>query len=117
MDNNQQPTTPPQPVTPQPVQPPTELPNVIPPQLPTTSSSNKMILWLLGGIVVALMIGAGIYWYMGKEAPVPTVETINPTPSTKVETFDSMDQDLNSIDAESSDSADFDSVNSDLEDL
>lgn len=109
------------PVNPNPIQPaPAGLPNMATPPIPTTNKSSRMIYWIIGIILVVLVIGAGLYWYMiRKQAATSvsqTVSTNTPAPSPS-DTIDSMGQELNSIDATASDSAGFNSVNSDLQGL
>lgn len=103
--------------------------NTIPPQAPTTpqtpiapeppsGESNKMVLWLVIGLVVIVVLVGGIYFFLSKQQSTETgtkqpVVQVTPKPQ---DTVDALDKDLNALNIESSDS-DFASIDQDLQQL
>lgn len=79
-----------------------------------SSSSNKMGLWLVVGLIVIAVIG-GAYWYLNKQAnPAENTETPNTNQEPKTES--SLDQDLDAIQVEATDSG-LDTVDNDIKNL
>ncbi len=120
MDNNnsvtQQPTTNTVPPQPQPVASQTP----VTPESPS-GDSNKMILWLLIGLVVIVVSIGGIYLFLSKQqAAVPESQTtktpiVQATPKPQ-DTVDALDRDLSSVNVADPNS-DFPSVDQDLQQL
>lgn len=82
--------------------------------------SNKMIFFLVGGVIVIALVVGGIFWYLSNQQK-PS-QTANQNTNTAVNTkstnnVDSLNQDLNSIDVQASDSAGFDALDRDLQNL
>ncbi|MBI4039067.1 hypothetical protein HY384_03870 [Candidatus Daviesbacteria bacterium] len=94
--------------------------NPIMPVTPTEGdSSNKMVLWLIGGVILIFLVVGVIYWYLSKqrEANQPTFQpasvTIKPQPK---DTVDALDRDLSALEDSNLDS-DFSSLDQDLQNL
>ncbi len=111
MDNNK-PTTPVTPV-PQPVSPIAQ-----PVQSPVVSGShNKMIMWLVGGLIVGILVIGGVYLLISnKQTKQPQQITNVPSQTPKASPQENLDQQLNVIDVASPD-LDFASIDSDLQNL
>lgn len=87
-------------------------------QTPKENGGNKLILWLVGGLIIVIITVGGMYWYLGKQ-PVKdqASQTALPQASSQPQTTtESIDQELNTIDVQASDS-DFDSIDQDLQSL
>lgn len=113
MDNNNTEQAPVEPTTPNPVQ--------SGPIIATQSGgeSNKLIFWLIGGLVVILLTVGGIYWYLSQQQ----LSSLQPTQPTKQETaqeaqesVNSLDQDLESVNIQSADS-ELEKIDQDLQNL
>lgn len=105
MDNNNIP------VSQNPIVPPAPLPAVP----PVKEEGNKMIVWLVGGLIAVIVVVGLIYWYLGsrsnKEVSKPLA---TPTPVTQKET--SLEQDLDTVQVGDLD-AEFSQLDKDLESL
>lgn len=105
---------------PTPMGPPIQ-PNAVIPTPSTSSptkddSSNKMILWLIGGVMFIFLVVGGIYWYLSSQQQV-TEPTFQPTITIKPQdTVDTLDKDLNELKEDNLDS-DFSSLDQDLQNL
>lgn len=115
MDNNK-------PVTPQSPQPaPQAAPQVTQPSPvqtpPTQGGGKKLMLWVAVGVIILVLVGGGAYLLLSKQQksnqannPKPSIEPVVTMP-------ENLDQQLNSIDVQASGSADFNSVDQDLQNL
>lgn len=102
MDNNKPP------VQPQPS------PTIVQPA-PSGGGGNKMLLWLVTGIIVIGLIWLG-YLYMKRQKSSPGYQaprTLNQTPTPE----SNLNNDLNSIDVQASEDADFSALDKDLQSL
>ncbi len=102
---------------PETIQNPVTLP-VLPP-MPNTGGSHKMIIGIVAVLVLIILAAGGGYWYLNnRQAMKPIEATPQPivTPSATPVTQDSLEKDLNAIDAEASASG-LDSVDADLKGL
>lgn len=106
-------TAPPQAPSSQPSAPQTPIPDS------SSGDSNKMILWLLLGLVIVVALVGGIYFFLSMqqggsiEQPATEQEVVQVTPP---DTMDALEKDLNALNVENADS-DFASVDQDLEQL
>lgn len=103
MDNNnltQQPAVPQTPIAPE----------------PPSGDSNKMVLWLVIGLVIVVVLVGGIYFFLSKQQTKTTETTTVQTTPQPQDTVDALDKDLNALNVENADS-DFASVDQDLEQL
>lgn len=94
------------------------------PQVPISNpppESNKVILWLVIGLVAIVVVVGGIYFFLSKQQ-ANTAQTTNverpivqasPKPS---DTVDALDKDLSALNVGTAD-ADFSSVDQDLQQL
>ena len=84
-------------------------------QTPNEGSGNKLILWLVGGLVIVIIIVGGLYWYLGKQqTSQPSVQSNTPQSSSQPQvTSENIDQELNAIDVQTSDS-DFRIIDQDI---
>lgn len=87
------------------------------PIVPTTGGdeSKKPILWLVIGIMLILALVGGIYLYLSRQQAKSSTQTMVQTPQPSPQ--DNLENDLNSINVESSPSSDFAPVDSDLQQL
>lgn len=106
MENSNQ-VNPAQPVEPTPTTQPT--PVVVPPAEP--EGSNKMVLWLLLGLVAIVLVVGGIYLYLSQQQGAETTVT-QPTPTPVAE--ENLENELNAIDVAESDQ-DFTAIDQDLQ--
>lgn len=109
MDNSNQVNPTQQPVEPTPTTQPT--PVVVPPAEP--EGSNKMVLWLILGLVVIVLVVGGIYLYLSQQQGAETGVT-QPTPTPVTE--ENLENELNTIDVAGSDQ-DFTAIDQDLQSL
>ena len=135
MENNN-PTTPQPQTVPSfgtPVQPVAAVPG-IPPAQPTITSTvppaqpskegNKIVIFLILGIVIILLIVGGLYFYLSTQQPkvetqisVPTQVASAPSTQPSVANFrDALDKELEAIKVDES-NADFNSIDADLQKL
>lgn len=117
MDNdNQKPIT-----NAQPIQPSASSEPSVPQATVSEASgdSNKMILYLIIGLVIVVALVGGIYFFLSKQQTAIETNTnqpvaqVSPTPQ---DTVDALDRDLSALNIGTADS-DFSSVDSDLEQL
>lgn len=108
MENSNQ-VNPTQPVEPTPTTQPT--PVVVPPAEP--EGSNKMVLWLILGLVIIVLVVGGVYLYLSKQQGAETVGT-QPTPTPVAE--ENLENELNAIDVTES-NQDFSAIDQDLQSL
>lgn len=96
----------------------TPVPNVPPQPVPAakTDGSKKMVFLLIGGVVLIIMIIGVIYWLLNKQQTINQSAAVTNNQSVQV-VKDTLDQDLKSIDVQASDSADFDALDRDLQNL
>lgn len=105
MDNNS--PAPTSPTPPQPVQP---SPVVV---QPDAGKDSKMGLWMIIGVILVFVAVGGIYWYLSsQQAAQNTIVPLSDIKLTPPET--NLNDELNSIDVESSGSSDFIDVDSDI---
>lgn len=76
------------------------------------SNENKMMLWLILGLVVIILVVGGIYFYMSGQQKAQTQPT--PTPAAKVE--ENLENELNALDVGDLDQ-EFSEVDKDLQGL
>lgn len=112
MDNNLSPQTPPTPTIntppPQPAVPQTPTPGA------PAEESNKLILWLVIGLVVIIVLVGGIYLFLSRQQGTTQPQTItSQTPAPQ----ENLENDLNSIDVETGADSDFTSIDQDLQSL
>lgn len=108
MENSNQ-VNPVQPVEPTPITQPT--PIVVPPTEP--EDGNKMVLWLILGLVVIALVVGGVYIYFSRQQPAETVGTQqSPAPAAE----ENLENDLNAIDVGNIDQ-DFSAIDQDLQNL
>lgn len=86
------------------------------PNTSSDTSSNKMIRWLVMGLLAIALITGGIYLFSGRQNKVTqkrtdTIQT--PGPSTQ----ENIENELNSINVEAPVDSDFSSVDQDLQQL
>ena len=94
------------------------------PQLPvpntppiSDSSSKKLILWLVIGLVIIIVLVGGIYLFLSRQQEsalkpqVTTLQTSVPTPQ------ENLENDLSSIDVDAGIDSDFSSLDQDLKQL
>jgi len=91
---------------------PSPTPNVAPDQPP--QSSSKMV-WLIGGLVIILIIVAGVYLFAQRQKSQNNSASV-PQATLKPVVSENLDQELNAIDVQASDS-DFTSIDQDLKTL
>lgn len=83
---------------------------------PPSGDSNKLVLWLVIGLVIVVVLVGGIYFFLSKQQTKTTeTKTVQTTPQPQ-DTVDALDKDLNALNVESSDS-DFASLDQDLQQL
>lgn len=114
MENNNQPV---QPAKPANQEVPGEQPTLTTVQQEQNQEGNKMILWLVGGLILIVLVVGGIYWFLSKQQENKQVSQAPAKPVETQITTDSLNQDLNSVDTESSDSGGFTQVDQDLQGL
>ena len=104
---------------------PNPMPNPVPtaPQPPPNSPDNrgnKLIFWLIGGVVLIALIAGGIFWYMSKQQSVTEFPATQTTTTQKqptiTELVDALDKELSSIEVQAADS-DISSIDADLQNL
>lgn len=101
MDNNNP--------APQPIQP-----TMQPAQAPQPSEGgNKMVLWLVTGLIITILIVGGVYWYLNSQKAEPKE---NSAKSKSSQTEANLEKDLNLINVPEVD-AQFLEVDKDLESL
>ncbi len=111
------PNTAPNPVPqPPPQQPPAQAPVAAPP----AGDSKKMVLWLVAGFIVVIALVAGIYFLMSNRQQAATEE--QPTAITQIQTpmpavEGNLEDDLNSVNTETTLDSEFSSVDQDLQQL
>ncbi len=92
----------------------------IPPQpsvQPAIGESNKMIFWLIGGLVVILLTVGGIYWFLSQQQLTSQQQpAAQETTETPTDSIDNLDRELNSVDVQSADS-ELESIDEDLQNL
>lgn len=109
--------TPVAPMAPTPSTPPTAqtVPNPAAPETMISSADgnnkNKMILFLVAGLVVLSLIAAGLYFYRSQAANTAPKQSTAVVPSE----LDSLDQDLQTVDSTQTD--DLSSIDQDLKNL
>lgn len=96
------------------------------PQPPSTDSGgNKLIFWLVGGVILIALVVGGIYWYLSKQqaatntpttTQTKTQTTATPKPPTISELVSALDKELNAIEVQAADS-DFADIDADLQNL
>ncbi len=79
---------------------------------PNMMSNNKMILWLILGLVIVVLLIGGAYFYVNSQKANAPAESQTP----QTQTVDSLENDLNSADAGDLEN-DFAPVDSDLQSL
>lgn len=85
-----------------------------PAQAPQPSKGgNKMVLWLVTGLIATILIVGGVYWYLSSQKPVLKESA---TKSKSSQTEANLEKDLNLIDVPEVD-ANFAAVDKDLESL
>lgn len=97
--------------------------NPVTPVVPSQSGEggNKMVVWLIVGLIIIILVVGGVYWYLNKQqkASLPTEETTTQTsqstPQPTSESTDSLNNDLNSVDVGIS--TDFSAIDQDLQSL
>ena len=113
MDNNNlNPQTPPLNTPPQPVQQPVPQPTFSNP----TNESNRMVLWLVIGLVIIIVVIGGIYIFLSKQqTAAPKEQTItSQTPAPQ----ENLESDLNSIDVgNATDESDLAPIDQDIQQL
>jgi len=77
-----------------------------------TQPENKMMLWLIGGLVAIILVVGGIYFYLSSQQKTQTQPTS--TPAAKVE--ENLENDLNAVDVGDLDQ-EFSEVDKDLQGL
>ena len=81
---------------------------------PVPQKGNKMILWLVGGLVVIIVLVGAIYFYLGNQKkadqPLPS-----PTATQNTDTVSTLENDLNSVSVEQQDN--FSTIDQDLKQL
>lgn len=87
---------------------------------PSSGDSNKMVIWLIVGLVIIIVIVGGIYFFLSsRQAATNTGTTQQPvvqvTPQPP-DTVDALEKDLNTLNVESADS-EFTSIDQDLQQL
>lgn len=117
MENSNQTQQPPVANTPPPQAPAAPQTPIAAPE-PASGDSNKMVLWLVIGLVIVVVLVGGIYFFLSKQQTTETgtkqpVVQVTPKPQ---DTVDALDKDLNALNVESSDS-DFASLDQDLQQL
>ncbi len=89
------------------------------PQVPIAGTppeeSNKLIIWLIIGLVVVIILVGGVYLFLSRQQAASQVQTTvqapTPTPA------ENLEGDLNSIDVDSDATSDFTQVDQDLQQL
>ncbi len=103
-------SAPSQPVIPQ----PPVMPGPITGDPDPKGNENKMIFWLIGGLVVILLLVGGIYWYFSKQiAPTSSIETPVQPLTQKQE---NLEEEMNAIQIDDIEAA-FVEVDKDLQNL
>lgn len=80
---------------------------------PKPEGGNKMVLWLIIGLVVIILIVGGIYFYMSKQQ---SVSNPSATPAPASQSQENLENDINSVDV-SAVEGDFSPVDQDLKNL
>lgn len=83
---------------------------------PPSGDSNKMVLWLVIGLVIVVVLVGGIYFFLSKQQASTTETTTVQTTLTSPDTMDALEKDLNALNIEDAES-DFTSIDQDLEQL
>lgn len=86
---------------------------------PVEKDGNKMIIFLVLGVVLVILIVGGIYYFLSiqQQTPAPVAPiTESPAPKAPVVAKDALDAELEEINVASS-GAEFQSVDSDLQSL
>lgn len=102
MDNNNQ--------APQPIQPTMQ---PAPAPVVPSGGGNKMVLWLVTGLIITILIVGGVYWYLSSQKAGSKESAAK---SKSIETEANLEKDLNLIDVPEVD-AQFSAVDKDLESL
>lgn len=100
--------------TPTPVQTP------VMPQVPISnpSSSNKIVLWFVGGLVLVVLIVGGIYLFLSRQQAVVPTKTQQPITQAPTPTpQENLEGDLNSVNLDTGTPGDFTSVDQDIQQL
>ena len=122
MDNNNraQAVPPAQPVSPAQAVPPTQPVTPASQSAQTPEGVNKMIIFLVVGVIVVILIVGGIYWMLSKQQASTqpgNQQTSNTAPSKPLTNLkDALDQELDAINVSASE-GDFQSVDQDLKSL
>lgn len=91
------------------------------PEVESSGEGNKTVVWFIVGLVLIGVVVGGLYWYMSKQQT--TSGNSNPTGYTAPKTTTAntptttLDQDLDAINVQASDSGDFNSIDQDLKSL
>lgn len=86
----------------------------IPQTPPVDSSSKKPILWFVLGLIVTILLVAGVYLFLSKQQSTITQQpVVTPVPAAQK----SLEDDLNSINVESGLDSDFSSIDQDITSL
>ena len=83
-------------------------------QQPKGEGGNKMVLWLVLGILIVGLIG-GAYWYMSSQKSYTNENTREATPTSSPES--DLTGELDSIDVQSSNEAELNALDADLQSL
>lgn len=110
MEANPNPITQPNQAPPQaaPVQP---APNIVQQPRPE-GDRNKLMLWLIGGLIAIIVVVGGIYFYLSSQQKAK--QTPSPVPSARVQ--ENLEKELDSLTVEDID-AEFQTVDKDIESL
>lgn len=108
-----QPAPAPQP-KPQPA--PIAVPNMAQPGAAPTAGGNKMIFWLVGGLVLIILLAGGVFLFMNRQSAKTANTQTDRNKQTPAPVKDTFEQDLNAIDV-ATPGAEFDSIDQDLQGL
>jgi len=112
-NNNKQPANMPQ--TTQPQDPPTTEPVAPQPTTAPSGDSNKLIIFLLAGIVFIAILVGGIYFFLSNQKTQPAQTPISQKPTTLPQ--ENLEQELSNIVLDPQPDADLSTVDGDLNQL
>lgn len=91
------------------------------PQTPTPAApagdSNKLIIWLVVGLVVIIVLVGGIYLFLSKQQAASQTLTPSPLTSQPPAPQENLENELNNIDVNAGADSDFTSIDQDLQNL